>query len=79
MYVHPKTSVRRKMQDSQCQMTYDDETEVASRSKRRGEIKEWGPANDIQKELTGVSMLPSASFRAWCCCIDLWEAGPGSD
>jgi hypothetical protein len=27
--VHPKTSVRRKMQDSQCQMTYDDETEVA--------------------------------------------------
>lgn len=29
VYVHPKTSVRRKMQDSQCQMTYD-ETEVAS-------------------------------------------------
>jgi len=25
-------------------MTYDDETEVASRSKRRGEIREWGPA-----------------------------------
>jgi hypothetical protein len=29
--------------------------------------------------LTGVNMLPKASLRAWCCCIDFWVTGMGSD